>query len=263
MAIQFTTLRPGLLVSLKTTVSGNVSYRKQTIEGDHLDAEGVQRARWETERAIADPTEHERAIKARSKARTIIMAVCTTSSFGLLCPEANADKLEAALTEARRITDEFNETANLSRVSVYAITGRIAPDDVEAVRAINSEVRELMERMADGLKRLDVQTVRDAANKARGLGQMLSPDAASRIKVAIDTARSAARKIVKAGETAAQEIDQAALQKIASARTAFLDLDTPAAEIESPAIATGREIDLAPEQTPVAAPKAAAPAFEF
>lgn len=243
--LQSSTLRPGLLVSLKTTISGNVSYVKQTIEGEHYTATGEQKAKWETERTISDPAEHESAVKARTVARTAITRVCSASAFGLLCPEAKAPELESAIAEARAVADTFNATARLTRLSVYVVTGRIAPDDVEAVRAINSEVRDLMERMLSGIQNLDVAMVREAANKARGLGQMLTPNAAERIQGAIDVARAAARKIVAAGESAAVEIDNATLARLAEARTAFLDI-SDAVEVQKPD-AEPRAIDFEPE----------------
>lgn len=242
-----TTLRPGLLVSLKTSVSGNVSYFKQEIEPDHLTRDGKRQARWETERVISDPKEHEAATRARGRALTAIRTVCSRSAFGLLCPEIDTERLEKAIAEARRIADEFNATARLTRVTVYVITGRIAPDDVEAVKAINSEIRELLEDMQRGLKNLDVETVREAANKARNIGAMLSPDAAARVNSAIEVARSAARRIVKAGDQAASEIDRATLRRIEEARTAFLDLDEGKA-IAKP-IVEGRALDLAPSRS--------------
>jgi hypothetical protein len=112
------------------------------------------------------------------------------------------------------------------------------------VRAINSEVRELLANMAEGVRNLDVKIVRDAADRARDVGRMLSPDAQARIQTAIDAARDAARKIVKAGEQAAQEIDRQALSRIATARTAFLDFD-PAATVAAPS-AEARVLDFEP-----------------
>ena len=49
--MQTNTIRPGLLVSLKTTVRGNVSYQHTDIEPEHLTETGQQLAKWETERA--------------------------------------------------------------------------------------------------------------------------------------------------------------------------------------------------------------------
>jgi hypothetical protein len=238
------TLRPGLLVSLKTSIRGNVSYRKQTIEQEHLTEAGAQLARWETERTIADPVEHEAAQKVRSKVRSIISGVCANSAFGMLCPETEAENLEKAIAEGRKLAEAFNSEAKLTRVSVYIMTGRIAPDDVEAVRAINSEVRDLLSDMAEGLQKLDVKTVREAANRAKSLGSMLSDQAQARIQIAIDAARKVAREIVKAGEQAAQEIDTAAIRKITEQRTAFLDL-AEGREIAAVDAGPARAIDLA------------------
>jgi hypothetical protein len=242
--MQTSTLRPGLLVSLKTAIRGNVSYQHRDIEPEHLTENGQQLAKWETERAIADPAEFEAATKIRNKIRTFISSACVRSAFGLLCPEKSADNLDAALAEATRLADEFNAAAKLTRINVYVIAGRIAPDDLEAMRAINSEARDLLATMAEGIQNLDVAAVRDAADRARDIGRMLSPDAQARIGAAIETARSAARKIVKAGEQAAQEIDQRTIQRITEARTAFLDLDK-AVEVEAPA-EEARALDFEP-----------------
>ena len=238
------TLRPGLLVSLKTSIRGNVTYDKTDLEPEHIVASGEAVSRWETKREVADPAEYEEAKKARSKCRTVITRVCAASAFGLLCPQANAGTLDAAIAEAREIADDFNRGAKVSQLAVYVITGRIAPDDAEAVRAINSEISDLLETMRAGIQGLDVEAVRDAASRAKDVGAMLSTDAQSKIKTAIDAARATCRQIVKAGDQAATEIDQATLRTIMQARAAFLDLDE-AGEIRAPE-AAARGIDLDP-----------------
>ena len=269
MTLQTSTLRPGLLVGLSTAITGNATYKRVEIEPDHITEQGTKEAEWSTRRTIFDPAEDERARVVRSKARSAITAVCSRSAFGMLCPESKAAELEAAIAEARKLADDFNESATLSRVSVYVLTGRIAPDDVEAVKAINSELRELLAAMAGGIERLDVEAVRDAANKARNLSSMLTDDAKARVNVAIRTARDAARKIVSAGEQAAQEIDRVSIRKISEARTAFLDIEDAPADIAAPEL-DQRGLDLAPEDggNDNSAPfmpsnAAAAPLFDF
>jgi len=243
------TLRPGLLVSLKTSVSGNVRYSARTLESEHEIENGAARAKWETVKVTEDKAEHDRATVARSKCRSLVMSVCSPSAFGLLCPEADRDLLDQAVQDARNVADAFNQSARLTRITVNVIAGRIAPDDLEAVRAINSEVRDLMTEMEQGLANLDVKTVRDAANKAKSIGAMLNPEAASRIQVAIDAARSAARQIVKAGETGAAEIDRRAIRACTEARTLFLDMDD-AAELQAPVAQARGGIDLEPDNMP-------------
>src|SRR5262245_7773611 len=238
----YSTLRPGFLVSVKTSVSGNVYYRTHDLPLDFKayedDATVARVTRWETTKTVTDPKEHERALKARSLARSAIQTVCAHSAFGLLCPEQNAEKLATAVAKARDIADQFNATAQVTRLSVNVLVGRIAPDDVEAVRAINSEIRDLMDTMASGLAGLDVQRVRDAANKARSVSQMLDANAGERVAKAIEVARKAAEEIVKAGEAAEVEIDQVAIQRIVEARTSFLDLED-AGPVAAPEV-TGR-----------------------
>ena len=241
--LRHSTLRPGLLISLKTSISGGVNYQKEVIEGEHVTDDGSQKARWETTRTIVDPKEHERATKARGKAGSIIRSVCAQSAFGLICPESDADKLEKAIADARKVADDFNETAAVSRVTVYVLTGRIAADDVEAVKAINSEVKELMDLMQQGIETLDVKKVRDAASRAKEVSNVLSPDAQARVQIAIDASREVARAIVKAGEAAEVEIDQAAVRRIREQRSAFLDLDSDT-EITAPVVRQSRVVDL-------------------
>jgi oligoendopeptidase F len=244
--VTLTTLRPGLLVSLKTSVIGNIDYERRTLDADHTTADGGLQARWETTRTIADPTEHAEAQKVRSEAGHIIRKICTQSAFGLLCPEDKANALEQAIADAHALTDEFNAKAALTRVRVYVIAGRVAANDVEAVKAINSEIRDLMTEMENGLANLDVKTVRAAASKAREMGQMLSSEASARVQLAVDLARQSAKQIVKAGEQAAQEIDRQTIKRIAEQRTAFLDLDGPAPEISGGVTEPGRAVDFAP-----------------
>lgn len=245
MPLVSTTLRPGLLVGLKTSIKGNVKYYKTPTEEETID--GVSKARWNTERTIADAAEHERASDVRSKARSTVSRVCAATAFGLLCPESDAEKLAKAIVEARAIVEEFNVTAKVTRVFFGVVSGRIAPDDEQAVKEINKEVRELIAAMELGVKNLDVQKIRDAATAAREIGQMLTPDAQARITIAIEAARATAKAIVKAGETAAQEIDTATIKKLTEVRTAFLDLDGPGT-VAAPTV-TGRGLDLSPAET--------------
>ncbi len=239
------TLRPGLLVSLKSSIKGNVSYNKVDIEDDHVLPDGSLKAKWETEKTVLNPAEQEEAVKVRSKCRSLITSICARSSFGLLCPEDKADKLAEAVAMAQASAAAFNKGAVQTEVGVFVIAGRVAQDDVSAVRAINSEVRDLLDTMESGLKRLDVSVVREAANKAKELGAMLSPAASENLKAAISAARSAARQIVKAAETGSAAIDQATLAKIRQSRAGFLDLDAGAVLAAPEAV--GRALDLAPE----------------
>jgi osmotically-inducible protein OsmY len=244
MALQSKTLKPGLLVSLKTAVVGGVNYTKNVIEDAHITGDGAQIAKWETERTVTDAVEYEAAKKARGKARSIINGVCSASSFGLLCPLDKAKELENAVAEARKVTEGFNRAAKVSRVYVYVITGKIAADDAEAVKAINSEVRELLDSMKDGLQNFDVKVIREAASKAKGLSKMLERGSSDKIEAAIASARSAARKIVKAGENVSKELDLNAMRDLDNARFAFLDLDeVEDVKVEAAEVAT---VDLAP-----------------
>lgn len=242
------TLRPGFLVSLKSTVTGGVNYQRIDLDApDKEEAGGAAVARWETTKKIDDPAEFERATKIRGKARNLIAAICATSEFGLLCPASREFDLKRAIEEAKRLADEHNATARKSFVRVYAITGRIAQDDAEAARAVSSEVRGLLDEMERGIAAANPEAIREAARKAKNLGAMLTDDAAAKVTGAIEQAREAARAIVKRiqkdGESAAAVVAECKLDEIRTARFAFLDLDETGEASKIAPVAAAIEMD--------------------
>lgn len=223
-----TTLVPGLLVSLKTSITGNVRYFKKDIEDAKLIDDGTTQAVWETTRVVTDAANHEAAVKARTKARTTITKLCIASTFGLLCPEDRVAELEAAIAEARKVADEFNESSTCSTLKVFVLTGRVASNDQEAIRAINSEVQDLIEQMANGIERKDVGSIREAAFKAKALGNMLSIEAASKVQLAIDASRGWANEANKASKDGTEvKADTVTVTRVRGASALFMD-DEPA-----------------------------------
>jgi hypothetical protein len=223
-----TVLKPGILVSLKTTVRGGVHYDRTDLPPDEVPNGGAV-AKWQTTRIIDDPGEHARATKVRTAAAGVVRKICTSTAFGLLCPESLEPELTAAIEEARRLCDEHNASAASTQVRVFVMKGRIASTDEEAARAIASEVSSLLDQMRAGIKEADPAKIREAANRARELGTVLGPEQAEKVTKAIEAARSAARAIVKrvekAGEDAAQVVQELTVAPIDVARFAFLDME--------------------------------------
>jgi ABC-type oligopeptide transport system ATPase subunit len=247
-----TTLRPGLLVSLKTSVRGGVSYKRQDIEQEHITEEGSKKARWETEKVVQDPVEFELATKVRSKCRATVTAICAQSDFGLLCPAAREKELAEKIQEARVLADAFNAQAKQTTVSVYVITGRVAYDDVEATRAIGSEIRELLEAMEQGVKNVNPEEIRKAASRAKNLGTMLSESVGEKVAAAVKQAREVAKEIAKkaeeSAEAAAAVVQEVQLDSIHRARFEFLDLDE-AKPVEALPVTAPAGLDLEPLPT--------------
>jgi hypothetical protein len=248
------TIKPGLLVSMKTSVRGGVDYQRTELEPEHNGENGERVARWETKRVISDPAEYKRAIETRGKARTAIISACCQTSFGLLCPEGREAELRTAVDVARIIAAEFNASAQRSTVEVYVITGKVASNDVEAAQAIAAEVRELMSDMETGIKNADPEAIRAAANAARAIGGMLSDEAGAKVSAAIAQARAAARIIVKrvekSGELASKVIADLSVKDIEAARFAFLDMDAAATAETVPQAAPA--VDMVPATQPAA-----------
>ena len=141
--MQTTTLRPGLLVGLKTSIRGNVIFVHRDIEPEHTTDDGKQSATWETEKTINDPTEYKLAVVVRSKVRSLVRSVCASSAFGLLCSEQNASDLENAIAEARRLAAELSPTPKrmlrtLERIGISIPQNWAKGHDKAAKRAISN-----------------------------------------------------------------------------------------------------------------------------
>lgn len=277
--MQVSVIRPGSLVSLKTTIRGGVSYARRDVVPVH--AEGAAEvSTWETTRQVADAEEHRAAVEVRGRCRTLIVRHCAQSSFGLLCPMTNESALQSAIIEAQQLADEFNRGATYSRIEVFALLGRIADNDLQAARAIGAEVRDLVAAMERGIKAADPEAIREAANKARQLSGMLDPAVSGAVSDAIKAARSAAREIVrrveKDGERAADVVAGLQLEALDRARFAVLDIEPATVDSEAAepsAAADARALDLfgndsdasaddsaEPMPAPIVAP---VPALEF
>lgn len=236
-------IKPGLLVAVKSSVAGGVSYRRTDLAAaPSVDAIGanVEVSTWETTRIVADAAEHDRAVKARGLAIREIGAQCARTAFGLLCPVDREADLDAALVRARQIVDAHNATATHTLIRIYMLKGRIADTDEQAARAIGAEVASLIEGMSGAIDRLDVAAIRDAATRAQAMGAMLDAGQASKVQDAIVAARKAARMIVARVEKGAEDaaivladIQRGAIEK---ARIAFLDLDEAAPAVDGPAL---------------------------
>ena len=251
--VSIRTIRPGLLVSVHARQSGNRSYQKRDIERAHLTESGTERSSWATTKIVFDPAEAKAASQVANRARYLVTRLCADTAHGPLCPLDRRDDLKAAISEARALTAEFNNTAVFSRVDLHVICGEVVADDVEAASAMFSETEKFMAQMQDGLQQLDVKKVRAAAAKLLDIGQMLSAEANADVAAAVNTARAAASKIVAAGEQAAIEIDQQAIMKIGVARSSFLDFGMDDGEVKIEHERFGRALDFEshpPVETP-------------
>jgi hypothetical protein len=214
---------PGFLVALKTSVRGGVEYFRSDIERSE---EGHVKE-WHTKRLMEDPDERREATETINRLSNTIARLCTRTTFGLLCRTDREEELDEAIRDVRREVSEWNAQAVHSSIHINAVKGRIADNDEEAIRAIVDEATELLDRMEKGLSEADIKVIRDAAGRAKKLSGMLTPEAAGRLESAIESARDAARVIVKkAGDLDARVADamiQVESEAFSKARFTFLE----------------------------------------
>lgn len=201
----------GILVSLKTSVSGGVTYTRRDLE-EVVQGRNVV-SRWETTKLVRDQDELRRATEARNRASYTVRRVCTHTSFGLVCPASRAADLDAAIVEARRIAEEHNASARFSRVEIHVLCGRVDGSSPEAIRAIASELGEILSGLTSATERLDVPAMREAASRALQIVGLLPDDLAAEIRRMVDAARTAARA-VKRGDAADTEPVLSAVRRI-------------------------------------------------
>jgi CheY-like chemotaxis protein len=156
------TIKPCILVSLHSSVTGGVTYTRKTLDAPELPEtiaapaapeKAVDRdvERWETTKIVEDKAEHERAEDARKKARGAITKLCIKSAFGLICPVAYESELSEAIESAHAIATGFNDdpTTRYTRVSLFVMRGHVASTDEEAAKAIGDEVRRLVSELLE------------------------------------------------------------------------------------------------------------------
>lgn len=188
-------VRPGFLVVLNTSVKGGVTYHRQDLE-DRENADGAHVHKWETEKIVSDPEEHETACAIRLKVRSLVRAACYYTPFGHIVPTDEVENLDAKLAEARQLVDEFNADAKTCRVRFSLMRGEIAEDAAEAVSAVADEVKDLMEQMQGAIAGGKVGDIRNIANRANTMSRLL--EAESEGKDHLSRAVRAARKIARA-----------------------------------------------------------------
>lgn len=225
-------IKPGILVAVRTSVGGGVSYQREDLVPEEQATEQAPARKvekWKTTKIVTDAEEHERASKTRSSARSLIRRECIETSFGLLAVGSREAELDAAIAEARRMAREFNEASRYSKISVSVLKGRVASTDEEAVRAVSAELGDLMREMDASIRRLDPAAIRAAAQKASKLQQVLTEAQQLRVSAAVEAARKAAREIVrrveKGGEDAAVVLQDLQTAAIETARVSFLELE--------------------------------------
>lgn len=238
---------PGILVALKRQVSGGVTYTRDLVES----SEDEKIMRWEGTRYMDDPEERKKAVEVAGAASRLISRLCVRTSFGMLCPTERESELNQAVVEMRAMVSSWNDKARYSFIHVSAIKGRIADNDEEAIRAILQEARELLDRMDQGLSENDVKLIRDAANKAKKLSEMMVSDTSGQIDDALAAARRAARAIVKKAESTnkrvASAIVKAEREAFDAARFAFIEASDETIEA-LPSVDLQRTADLELEE---------------
>jgi hypothetical protein len=286
MTTNMTTIRPGILVAFRTAIAGGVEYRRVDLDAPpdagevaadpNAPAPAVEIkkevTRWETTKILTDAEEHKLATQIRNSAVRDVRKVCSETTFGLLCPQAQETALDEAFATARAKVDTFNAGARFTRIQINMLKGRIASTDEEAVKAITAEVGAMVRQIDRAVKSLEPEAIRAAAKRAAEIGAILGDDDKARLSEAIKAARTAATQIARAdklGQKASFVLATEQQEAIDRARWAFLDLDDAPAEEAGEALpaadlarTAGLDLDDAPEERAAPEESGIAPVVE-
>ena len=160
-------------------------------------------------------------------------------------------ELDQALGESRELVLTFNGSAVHTRIDVWCIRGQIVESDTDAAKAISSEIAAILADMQQGIVDRDAAAIRESARKARALGGMLDEASAEKVSKSVEKARAAAKEIVKTIEERGHAnlilVADSYVNEIATARTAFLDLEEPTqateGEMLAPVLPKGLDLD--------------------
>lgn len=232
------TLRPGMLVAVRTKIEGGHETARHKVLREVLPAgdgggDGLYE-KTEIERRVADVEEFERACKARASARYAIARVCLPSDFGLLCV-LGQDVLDAAIRDADAICRTFNDTARYSKIRCWVLVGSIAESDTAAQQALMGELREAIGAVREAVRLRDPGAIRDAAAKALALAPMI--DQPGEIEDTVRAARRAATDLIQSRKRNGDDTQAAGVlaQALEAVERYGAVLDGAIAEIEASA----------------------------
>ena len=241
------TIKPGYLVSVKTSRQGGVKYLHSN-QDKRFDGKKREISKWETTRLIDDVVEFDRAANEQLGANYLIAKCCIRTPFGYVCPEEDIIKLDEAIKEAHLKINAFNATAQHTTLYVRVLKGKIAANDSEAFKAITGEIRELATKISAGITTADIKQIREAASMAKSMGRMLDTKLQSDVNDVVKAARAAARLVTKL-EKKGEKIEAVMLEEFKSPidklSKAFLDLDVDETSDDCmPSIDVNRAVDL-------------------
>jgi hypothetical protein len=251
MAMEPRKIADGYLVALSTSIENGPQYGRADVTTD-LDGT-AERKSWRATKYVAHVAEYERAVDLRSKARTVVARHCAFIGFCFLCRDDRLPRLQTDMEDLQSKVAEFNSTATSAvRVTVNALIGRLARDDAATIAVVRAEVDGLLSAMKNGAETGDVEAMRSGAKKARNAVKMLTPAMEADFGETITKVQKAAKRLVKAADTAAAQVDADVLADLDGARMRFLDLSEPMPLAAEPVPAPARQLDLG--EAPAVAP---------
>lgn len=162
--IEIKSIRPGILVAEKVTISGGIHYDKELEESYFEDERQIRK--WRTTAIVDDVSERQKAQMVRSQIYSLTRKVCASTPIGLICSEERSGELAEALREARRKRNEFNSEAKTCYMRTHHALFEVNPDNKQAVEAIVDHVADIANRVDEAITSSEEEVIQKAPRSA-------------------------------------------------------------------------------------------------
>jgi hypothetical protein len=186
-------IEPCILVIDRLKVVRAVTYVKTPYDVVQ-NPDGSEDAKWETERHYKNRDETKLADATYTAARAKLREVCHRTDIGFICREADADKLEQAIADAKQLVDEANEGFKHCVVKFRVVCTDLRPDNASGAATIQEVLEENITKLQGALVDFDTRKANTLLNSSKNLVKLFQDP---KTRKALEDQRQQARALAK------------------------------------------------------------------
>ncbi len=212
-------LVPCLLLAVNISRTGGESYQRE--DELHLEAQkdGEVRTQWTTRKVVDDEKELQEANSLQGKAKRAAAKLGRHTPVGIVVAASKRQDVEDYRDEWRAAFDEFNSTAEYSRVNFSCMVFAIRGDNVQELEQVLDELRRGLDDLEKAYTTADPGSMRDVIRRMAGFTDLLPERVATTMDLAVKSAQKRARSISKA-EKRVQRVQTAIAKELGPDATA-------------------------------------------
>ena len=203
--ITVTDLRPCLLVAIDVSRSGGQSYTREDEQIEKL-ADGSLKATWTTKKRLDNEAEFSTATKLQTACKYAASKLGRHTPVGIVSAVDRREEIQEFRDSWKRQIDEFNATAQFSRISFTLMVFEIKGENVQALETVLDDLRDGLKELEEAYKSFSPKSIREVVQKMNGFVEVLPERAGFLVDEAIKEAREKANKVSR-GEKKLSKIE--------------------------------------------------------